>query len=275
MTAAPQTTCYRHPDRETGRRCTRCGRPACPDCLREASVGSHCVDCVKEAAPSTTERLKVRWRLDALLATKAIIALNVGAFIYIAISDGRYDANGSLGIRLALFGPAVNNGDWYRVFSYSIVHAGLLHLFFNMFVLWQVGRALEPGAGHTRFALLYVVSVLGGAAGALIMTPHAPTVGASGGVVGLAAAATVVLQRQGLRFWDTGFGPLVLIVLAEGFVIPNISMGGHIGGAIAGALGAEAMLQARRHGQPALGWIGAALVGVVAFMICLAVAGTT
>jgi membrane associated rhomboid family serine protease len=122
---------------------------------------------------------------------------------------------------------------------------------------------------------LYVISVLGGAAGALIMTPHVPTVGASGGVVGVAAAATIVLQRQGIRFWDTGFGPLVLIVLAEGFFVPNISMGGHIGGAIAGALGAEAMLQARKAGQPALGWVGAAFVGVVAFMICLAVASPT
>ena len=82
------------------------------------------MDCVKEAAPSTTERIKRRWQLDALLVTKAIIAINVGAFIYIAVRDGRYDANGSLGARLALFGPAVNNGDWYRVFSYSIVHAG-------------------------------------------------------------------------------------------------------------------------------------------------------
>jgi membrane associated rhomboid family serine protease len=142
-------------------------------------------------------------------------------------------------------------------------------------LLWLVGRALEPGAGHTRFALLYVVSVLGGAAGALIMSPHSPTVGASGGVVGVAAAATIVLHRQGIRFWDTGFGPLLLIVLAEGFLpgMGNISTGGHLGGAVAGALAAEAMLQARKARQPALGWVGAAFVGVVAFMICLAVSG--
>src|SRR6516165_1627976 len=104
MTAAPRTTCYRHPDRETGRSCTRCGRPACPECLRDASVGAHCVDCVKAAAPSTSERLRTTWRGQSLLATKAIIALNVVAFVWMAIADRRWDGLGSTSGRFVLFG---------------------------------------------------------------------------------------------------------------------------------------------------------------------------
>jgi membrane associated rhomboid family serine protease len=276
MTTAPATTCYRHPDRETGRHCTRCGRPACPECLLNASVGSHCIDCVKAAAPGRATRVKRVWRGDALLATKVIIGINIAAFVAIGIADQRWDGLGHTSANYALYGPLVHNGDWYRLFTYSVVHFGFLHIFFNLLVLWMVGRVLEPGAGHLRFALLYVVSVLGGAAGALIMSPHAPTGGASGGVFGVATAATIVLYRQGVRFWDTGFGPLLLInLIAVPLVVSNVSVGGHIGGLIAGGLATEGMVQARKAGQPALGWVAAAFVGVGAFLICLAVAGNT
>jgi membrane associated rhomboid family serine protease len=277
MTAAPRTTCYRHPDRETGRSCTRCGRPACPECLRDASVGAHCVDCVKEAAPSTGERLQATLRGQSLLATKAIIAINVAAYVWISIADRRWDGLGSTSTHFALHGTQIHfQHELYRTFTYSFVHYGPFHILFNMLVLYQVGRVLEPGAGSARFSLLYVVSVFGGAAGAMIMTPHAYTGGASGGVVGVAVAATLVMQRRGIRFWDTGFGPLLLIVLLEGFIpgFGNVSFGGHLGGAIAGGLATEAMLQSRKVNQPVLGWLGAVFVGAAAFLICLAAAGS-
>jgi membrane associated rhomboid family serine protease len=275
MTAAPRTTCYRHPDRETGRSCTRCGRPACPECLRDASVGAHCVDCVKAAAPTTSQRLR-RVAVDPMIATKIIIVFNVAAYIWISIVDRRWDGLGPTSARFVLAGPLVHfQHEYYRTFTYSFVHFGVLHILFNMLVLYQVGRVLEPGAGHLRFAFLYVVSVFGGAAGAMILSPHAATGGASGGVVGVAVAATIVMQRRGIRFWDTGFGPLLVIVLIEGFIpgFGNVSFGGHLGGAIAGALATEAMLQSRKVNQPILGWLGAAFVGVAAFLICLAAAG--
>jgi membrane associated rhomboid family serine protease len=98
------------------------------------------------------------------------------------------------------------------------------------------------------------------------------TAGASGGVFGIAAAATLVMQRQGVRFWDTGFGPLILINLGLDYFTPQISIAAHIGGAIGGLLAAEAMLQSRKAGRPELGIAGAVLVGVVAFVICLVAA---
>ena len=124
------------------------------------------------------------------------------------------------------------------------MHFGLVHIGFNMIVLLMVGKVFEPGTGPIRFATLYVVSVLAGAAGALIATPHGLNGGASGGIFGVAAAATLVMQRRGTRFWDTGFGPLLVLNLVFGLFESNVSIGGHIGGLIGGAITAELMMQA-------------------------------
>jgi membrane associated rhomboid family serine protease len=276
MTAAPPTTCFRHPDRETGRHCTRCGRPACPDCLRQAAVGSHCVECLKEARPPVTQRIRSGTVLgQSMFATKAIVGITAIAYLY-----QQLDASGTRGVgrvyaNWALYGPLVHHGEWWRLFTVALVHANLLHIGLNMFLLWQIGRLMETGAGVLRFSTLYVVSVLAGSAGALIATPHTVVVGASGGVFGVAAAATLVLHRQGVRFWDTGFGPLLLLNLLLNLGMSNVSIGGHIGGLVGGALAAEAMMQARRIEQPILGYVGAVAVGAAAVVIALAVAPAT
>jgi membrane associated rhomboid family serine protease len=234
-------------------------------------VGAQCVECVRAAAPSARQRFHVRWRGENLLATKAIIAITVVAWLLITLQDNGATNRGSLSQDLALNGPAVNAGEWWRLATSWVVHYGPIHILFNMLVLWQVGMVLEPGAGRARFTTLYVVSGLAGSAGALLLDPNAFTGGASGAVFGVAGAATLVMQRQGMRFWDTGFGPLLLINVLLGFVIPGISVGGHIGGLVGGLLAAEAMLQARKVNQPALGYVGAAFVGLASIMLAVAV----
>ena len=265
-------TCFHHHDRETGRACTRCGRPACPDCLTQASVGSQCFECIKADAPRPASRIQQALRRDPLLATKFIIAVNVIAFGLISLRDQTTSGNGRTSFDLGLFGLAVHNGDWWRLVSYSVVHIGLLHIASNMFFLFIVGRVFEPGVGPVRFLTLYVVAVLSGAAGALIATPHALTGGASGGVFGVAAAATLVMSRRGIRFMDTGFGPLLALNLALGLFISGISIGGHIGGLVGGALSAELMIQARKLEMPMLGYVGAAVVGLASVGLAFAVA---
>jgi membrane associated rhomboid family serine protease len=229
---------------------------------------------VKAAAPPRSERLARAARLDPMLVTKAIVAINVAVFVYIAYRDGNWAGDGPTSRDLALFGPAVDHGEWWRLFTSSVVHYGFMHILFNMLILWQVGKLLEPAAGHVRFGLLYVVSILGGAAGALLLDPIAFTGGASGGVFGVAGAATLVMHRQGVRFWDTGFGPLLVINLILGFFVPGISMGGHLGGLLAGVLAAEGMLQARRAGQPKFGIPIALFVGAAAFLLAMVAAGS-
>jgi membrane associated rhomboid family serine protease len=269
---SPSTTCYRHPERETGRRCTRCGRSACPDCLQEASVGAQCVECVKASAPTGSQRVSLLARNEPLLATKIIIGINVVAFLVIGLRDSRFDGHGQTSLDYVLFGPSVAHGEWYRIFTSSFVHFGFIHILFNMLLLWIVGQILEPGAGPLRFGLLYVASVAAGSAAVLIWQPNAITAGASGGVFGVAAAATLVMYRQGVSFWNTGFGPLLVINLLIDLPNRNISIAAHIGGAIGGLVAAEVMLQARKLGRPRLGLAGAALVTLIAVAIGLAAA---
>lgn len=268
-------TCYRHPDRETGRACTRCGRPACADCLVQAHVGSHCRECVRAAAPPGAQRARRLLDGRSVVAGKAIVALTVGAFAVITLVDGTTRAAGPAAERLALFGPAVADGEWWRLVTNALVHDGIIHLLFNMLVLYQVALVLEPAAGSLRFGLLYLVSVLGGAAGALLLDPNAYTVGASGGVFGVAAAATLALHRQGARFWETAFGPLLLINFAFGFFVPNVSIGGHLGGLVAGLVAAEVMMQARRLRRVGAGLVAVAFVGVAAAALAFGAAGAS
>jgi membrane associated rhomboid family serine protease len=263
-------TCFHHQDRETGRACTRCGRPACPECLTQASVGSHCFECIRAAAPKRGVRIRRTIERDPLLATKIIVAANVAAFVVISLRDRTISGNGRTSFDLGLTAPALHSGEWWRLFTYSFVHFGLVHIGFNMLVLYMVGKVFEPGTGPVRFTTLYVVSVLAGAAGAIIATPHGLNGGASGGIFGVAAAATLVMHRRGVRFWDTGFGPLLALNLALNLFESNISIGGHIGGMIAGALAAELMMQARKAEMPFLGYVGAAFIGVVSVGLAFA-----
>jgi membrane associated rhomboid family serine protease len=235
-------------------------------------VGAQCVDCVKAGAPTTRQRVTLLARNENLLATKLIVGINVVAFLVIGLRDGRFDGVGNTSADYVLYGPSVQHGEWYRIFTSSFVHFGLVHIFFNMLLLWIVGQILEPGAGPLRFGLLYVVSVAAGSAAVLLMQPNTPTGGASGGVFGVAAAATLVMYRQGISFWNTGFGPLLVINLVLDRFDSHISIAAHIGGAIGGLLAAEAMLQARKLGRPQLGIVAAVLIGVVAVAIGLAAA---
>jgi len=196
-----------------------------------------------------------------LPVTKAIIGLCVVAYVAM-IPGGTRD--------WALYGPAVAAGEWWRLVTSGFVHYGLVHLAFNMYVLWLVGRFLEPAAGSLRFFAIYTASLLAGAAGALILDPNALTGGASGAVFGVAAAATLALTSLGVSFGSTGFGPLLVVNLLLGFVIANVSVGGHLGGLLGGLLCAAGLTEIRERGLPSsigLAWCAAVGVGAVALAL--------
>src|SRR5437763_651396 len=148
--AIPTATCFHHTDRETGRSCTRCGRPACSDCLREAPVGAHCWECLRAARPPVRERAR-RWNATAgPVATKVLIGINVAVFAATAADGGMMGRAGSVQARLALYAPSVANGELYRLVTAGFVHFGLIHVAFNMLALWRVGAELESALGRTR-----------------------------------------------------------------------------------------------------------------------------
>ena len=243
------THCYRHPDREAGRRCTRCGKPACSDCLVQATVGSHCLDCAKAAQPDVKTRIKYAIARQPALVTLVIIGLNVAVFAWVGIKDTSSFGNG--GVTQEQADLALNRGymhvygEYYRLVTSGFLHFGVLHLLLNMYLLYLLGQMLEPALGRVRFSLLYFASLLGGSAGALILmslTDVSATGGASGAVFGLMAAAAISTHRQGINILQTGIGRTLLINIAFTFIVPGISIGGHLGGIVAGAICGAVML---------------------------------
>jgi membrane associated rhomboid family serine protease len=265
--------CYRHPNRETGVSCSNCGNPICPDCMTATPVGMRCPDCSRQRTPVRTLR---SMHVDP---TVTYVLIGACVLMFIGSSAGGSSlgsgGGGSVFGDLALWGPAIDIGhEYWRLITSGFLHSGLLHLGFNMYVLYWLGTMLEPVLGHVRFAALYFASLLCGSFGALLASPTAFTVGASGAVFGLMGAAFVLQRLRGVNPMQSGIGPVILLNLGISFVIPNISIGGHIGGLIGGSIAAFAMEHlAQRRRAPALGVLVCVVVAVVAVAGSLAVAG--
>lgn len=275
----PRTeTCYRHPNREAGRRCTRCGKWACTDCLVQASVGSHCVDCARAERPDVTTRARYWNARQPTLVTYTLIALNLAVFVLMAVAD-RSSLSGELTGRgagelglwdLGLAGPFLADGQWYRLVTSGFIHFGIFHIALNMLLLFQLGQLLEPNIGRVRFALLYFAALLGGSAGALLLQPNSIHGGASGAVFGLMGAAFVGLRNRGVNPFSTGIGTTLVLNLIITFTIPGISIGGHLGGIVGGAIAGWVTLPPRHVRLPS--WASyAAPVAVMVVAIALSV----
>ena len=254
--------CYRHPDRETGVSCSNCGNPICPDCMTTTPVGMRCPDC----AAQKTQVHTLRSTSSDPVVTYVLIAINVLAFL----------GGGNRLEEYGLFGPFVDRlNEWWRLVTSGFMHGGLIHLMFNMYVLWWLGQLLEPGLGRARFIGLYFASMLAGSAGALALSPLSLTVGASGAVFGLMAAAFVMQRARGIDPMQSGIGPVILLNLAITFLPGfNISIGGHLGGLIGGAITAwliDRVDEGRRGTAVAVATC--VVVGVIAVVAALAAAG--
>jgi membrane associated rhomboid family serine protease len=263
--AAPH--CYRHPDRETYISCQRCGRPICPQCMNQASVGFQCPECVAAGRASTPQARTVYGgavRPRDNVVTLTLIGLNVGVFVLLQV-------NRTLVFDTGLVVAGVAQGQWWRLVSSMFVHTELLHLFFNMFAIWIFGPQLEQLLGRLRFAALYLVSGLAGSVAVYWLTGFTTiTYGASGAVFGLLGAALVVSVRRGYdASWLLG---LLGINLVFSFVAPNVSWQGHLGGLVGGLLLGAALAWAPRPHRTALHL--AAFLAVFAGCVLLIVART-
>jgi membrane associated rhomboid family serine protease len=281
-------TCYRHPDRETGLSCSECGRPICTECMTMAPVGIRCPDHAgtrRVVKPPRVVRRTSAGVTDALV-TKALIAINVLVYLIGAVQPGASLSNPmpaqvffdphSLYHRLWLYGPDVHNGGWWRLITAAFLHANLIHIAFNMFALWVIGRPVENYLGRYRYLGLYLVAGLAGSAGALLATPNVPTVGASGAIFGI-LGAMLILEWQATGKFGGAAATMIVINLAIGFAYNgaggNISIGGHVGGLVGGILATLAFANWGR-GHAAYGKIGltgaAGLVLVAAGSVAIA-----
>jgi membrane associated rhomboid family serine protease len=270
-------TCYRHPSRETRVSCASCGRPICTDCMTTTPVGMRCPECARQRTVVKTLRNSVR-QPDVTLA---LIAINVVAFL----AEGNVTLTGqpSSNIYLkgallgstsfpGLAGQGVAHGQWWRIVTSGFLHENVIHIGFNMYVLYILGQMLEPVLGRLKFATIYAVSLLAGSFGALLVTPHSLTVGASGAVFGLMGAAAVEMRARQIPLMQSGVGGLIVLNLIISFTLPGISWGGHIGGLIGGTLAGAAIQFGGRYRQQALALGACVAIGVASFAGALAVA---
>ncbi len=276
---AERPACYLHPDRPALLRCSRCERPICADDAIEAPVGYQCPECAGGGQP-------VRRMVDVAQrapVTRAIVGLIAVLFL---LSSTAPEVISSFGLQPVLLVPqgvallaavldgyaptAVSSavGEPWLLITSGFLHANLMHVGFNGLLLWQLGHLLEPLLGRGRFLSLYVAGLAGGSLGVVLVSllstaaglsgiefvsrflggnPFQTTIGASGAVFGLMGAAMVVLRSRGVNPWRTSIGTLVLLNLGLTFLFPNISVGGHVGGLVAGALAGKLLLVGREQ----------------------------
>ncbi|WP_280400636.1 rhomboid family intramembrane serine protease [Nocardia carnea] len=276
----PMPVCVRHTDRPTGLACTRCGRPACPECLRPASVGQHCVDCIRADQRGTRKVREVSGAVAARTATPfvtyVLIALNVVVYAVTSVQARSLTGNeveSALFVDWVMFPPAVAGGEWFRVIGSGFLHYGLIHLLLNMLALYIVGRDIEIVLGRARYLAVYLISLLGGSAAVMLLAQENLTAGASGAVYGLFGAITVILVR--LRQNPNSMLILIGINVFISFSLPGISLWGHLGGLAAGTLATLGVLflpewlrvkspqRARRVGVIALAVVAVAALAVI------------
>jgi membrane associated rhomboid family serine protease len=277
--------CARHPDRPTGLRCVRCERPACPDCLREASVGYQCVDCVNEGAKSVRTPRTIggarATRSRSLIVVPALIGVNVAAFAATAIQAGSIVANdrSTLFLDGTLVPAYVSAGEWWRLITSGFLHFGNyggygpVHLLFNMFALWVIGRDLEVALGRGRFLAVYLLALLGGSTAVMLFGDAGGGVaGASGAVYGLFGGIAVVVFKAKLN--PAPVLTLIAINVFLSITLPGISLLGHVGGLVAGAIATAAMVYAppARRTQVQVGACAALLLVMI---VTIAVQGAS
>jgi len=266
----PVSACYRHPGRESYVRCQRCGKVICPDCMRQASVGFQCPDCVAEGAktmrtgrtayggirPSNPGATTIAligvnvavwfaivatgWKSSELIERLALSPLGTcfttdGGFYFPNLTEATCTATGTDYV------PGVADGSYWQLATSMFAHVEIWHIAFNMFALYALGPQLELVLGRARFLALYLLSGLAGSTLVFWLADEgSATLGASGAVFGLMGALLVIAFKVGGNVQSilTWIGLNVAItVVGSSFISWQAHLGGLLGGiAIAAAL---------------------------------------
>ncbi len=259
--------------------------------MTPTSVGMRCPECAGEKTQIRRPAFGGAVA-GAFPATTALIGINVVAFILeILTGPGNFSVFGNVYFDGALCGNAIGHGgvcgnailsdggEWWRVISAGFLHAGLIHIALNMFVLYILGKVLEPSIGTARFVAVYLVSLVAGSVGALLLSdPFQFTIGASGAIYGLFLATLLIARHRGFDQMVQQLGFYLVLNLVFTFSVSGISIGGHLGGMAGGALcaliviGAERRPSGRRGPAAELALMGA--LGVACFIGAVVVATT-
>lgn len=228
--------CYRHPQVTTGVHCTRCGRPICPDCMIPAPVGHHCPECVEAAKREFKVQVGVRPATARSMfpVTVSLVAIIIAGYVLQQVSSWFFEW-------AVLYPPFIAQGEYWRLVTVMLLHGGIMHLAFNMFALWSIGRSVETALGHLRFLALFLCTgVLASASAYALGDPGVPVVGASGAVFGLfGALLAMAYRRRRTPAGSAMLRELAMLLLINAIIsfLPGISWQAHIGGLVAGFVG--------------------------------------
>jgi membrane associated rhomboid family serine protease len=237
-----------------------------------APVGVQCVECVRRnrapASPGRWLRASPWTQVTTLLIAANVVVYVVG----LGLGAGGGLLGGSpLAAAYGLAAQPVAAGEWWRVFTAAFLHSGLFHIGFNMIALYVLGQPLERALGRAGFGVLYLTGLVAGSLGVLLVSPGSLTVGASGAIFGLFSAMIMGQRASGINPWRSGIVTWLLLNLLFTFLVPGVSIGGHLGG-LAGGFIAGAILF-RRDVPPLVSRLTCLAVAGGLFLACLWVAG--
>jgi rhomboid protease GluP len=184
----------------------------------------------------------------------------------------------------AQYWPLVlSEGEWWRCITYAFTHGGLIHLGFNMMVLYQIGPLIEEEIGTTRFIILYVLTALtatfaGFGWQAFYIKQWIPVVGASGSIFGLIGFAISYYHRVGGTMAHT-YRNLMLRWAAIAFVfglVIGADNAGHLGGAFGGLLFGLVLpigVRGRQAFRPVFNGLGAICVFITLGSLLMMIGG--
>jgi membrane associated rhomboid family serine protease len=250
-----------------------------------------CPECAQDRTEVKTPSYGGLSEGTARVAT-VLIGINVVAFVLQIMSGGGgFDVSGSVFDDGALCGNAVgqggpcfgggainaDGGEWWRIITSGFLHGSIVHLGLNMFLLYILGQVLEPAIGSARFLAIYLVALIAGAAGAMLMSdPWQFTIGASGAIYGIFGATIIVAWHRGAMPVVQQLGFWLVLNLVFTFTVPNISAGGHLGGLVAGAIATAFIIlverRLARHSTLTGELVVLAALGVISFVAALAIA---
>ena len=216
-----------------------------------APVGVQCVECVRRSQARPAPGQSLRRAATGPIVTYVVIGVNVAVWLLGVLAGPQAILTGSpLAPAFGLFGPAVAAGEWWRLFTAAFLHSGLIHLGLNMAVLYMLGPSLERVMGRVGFVALYVCGLTASSLGAVLLSPNALTVGASGAIFGLMGAFIAGQRAAGINPWRSGIMGWVIVNLLFTLLVPGISIGGHLGGLVGGLVAGVVLF--RPHMRPAL-----------------------
>ena len=241
--------------------------------MTSASVGFHCPECIADAQASVRP---VKSRLGAKVPTKPYVTYSLIAASLVGFGLQYLGGFDSIVYEYGMLPIAIADGnEYYRLITSMFLHGSLLHIGFNMLVLWSLGPSIENLLGHLRYTTLYLLAGLGGSVASFWFSGVVtPSIGASGAIYGLFGAWVVIGRRLNLDL--TQVVGLIVINLVIGFIVPNVDWRAHLGGLVTGALVAAVFAYAPRSGRNAVQLIGVlAILGILVAAIVVRDAAIT